>query len=94
MVMVALYRPGPISQIPEYIKRKHNPKLTKYLDPRMEKFLGPSYGLIVYQDDLLFCALDSQVIHGRRQTSLERLLVRKFLRKWRPEGKIYKRDCY
>lgn len=58
MAMVALYRPGPISQIPEYIKRKHNPKLVKYLDPRMEKFLGMSYGLIVYQDDLLFCALD------------------------------------
>lgn len=58
MAMVALYRPGPISQIPEYIKRKHNPKLVKYLDPRMERFLGKSYGLIVYQDDLLFCALD------------------------------------
>ena len=58
MAMVALYRPGPISQIPEYIKRKHNPKLVKYLDTRMEKFLGMSYGLIVYQDDLLFCALD------------------------------------
>ncbi|MCX6704510.1 MAG: DNA polymerase III subunit alpha, partial [Candidatus Woesebacteria bacterium] len=58
MVMVALYRPGPISQIPEYIRRKHNPKLIKYLDPRMEKFLGKSFGLIVYQDDLLFCALD------------------------------------
>ncbi|MCX6705591.1 MAG: DNA polymerase III subunit alpha, partial [Candidatus Woesebacteria bacterium] len=58
MTMVALYRPGPISQIPEYIKRKHNPRLVKYLDPRMEKFLGASFGLIVYQDDLLFCALD------------------------------------
>ncbi|MFC1625638.1 DNA polymerase III subunit alpha [Patescibacteria group bacterium] len=58
MVMVALYRPGPISQIPEYVKRKNNPKLIKYLDPRMKTFLGPSYGLIVYQDDLLFCALD------------------------------------
>ncbi len=58
MAMVALYRPGPMSQIPEYIKRKHNPKLVKYFDPRMEKFLGMSYGLIVYQDDLLFCALD------------------------------------
>jgi DNA polymerase-3 subunit alpha len=58
MAMVALYRPGPIAVIPEYIKRKHNPKLIKYLDPRMEKFLGASYGLIVYQDDLLFCALD------------------------------------
>lgn len=58
MAMVALYRPGPISQIPEYIKRKHNPGIVKYLDPRMKKFLGASFGLIVYQDDLLFCALD------------------------------------
>lgn len=58
MAMVALYRPGPISQIPEYIKRKHNPRIVKYLDPRMKKFLGASFGLIVYQDDLLFCALD------------------------------------
>ncbi|OGI86518.1 DNA polymerase III subunit alpha [Candidatus Nomurabacteria bacterium RIFCSPLOWO2_01_FULL_41_12] len=56
--MVALYRPGPMEIIPEYIKRKHNPKLVKYLDPRMKKFLGESYGLIVYQDDLLFCALE------------------------------------
>ncbi len=58
MAMVALYRPGPMAVIPEYIARKNNPKLIKYLDPRMKKFLGPSYGLIVYQDDLLFCALD------------------------------------
>lgn len=58
MAMVALYRPGPMQTIPEYIERKRNPKLVKYADPRMEKFLGASYGLIVYQDDLLFCALD------------------------------------
>jgi len=58
MAMVALYRPGPMSVIPEYIERKHNPELVKYLDPRMKKFLDKSYGLIVYQDDLLFCALE------------------------------------
>jgi len=56
--MVALYRPGPMESIPDYIKRKHNPKLVKYLDPRMKKFLSESYGLIVYQDDLLFCAIE------------------------------------
>ena len=56
--MVALYRPGPMESIPEYIKRKHNTRLVKYLDPRMKKFLTESYGLIVYQDDLLFCAMD------------------------------------
>lgn len=58
MAMVALYRPGPMAVIPEYIKRKNNPKLVQYLDPRMEKFLDKSYGLIVYQDDLLFCAIE------------------------------------
>ncbi len=58
MVMVALYRPGPIAVIPEYIRRKSNPKLVKFLDPRMEKYLGSSYGLIVYQDDLLFSAIE------------------------------------
>ncbi len=56
--MVALYRPGPMESIPEYIKRKHNPHLVKYMDPRMKKYLGDSYGLIVYQDDLLLSAIE------------------------------------
>ena len=55
--MVALYRPGPIEIIPEYIQRKHYPQPVKYLDPRLKQFLSESYVLIVYQDDLLFCAL-------------------------------------
>lgn len=58
MAMVALYRPGPMDVIPEYIKRKNNPALVSYLDPRMEKYLQASYGLIVYQDDLLFSAIE------------------------------------
>lgn len=56
--MVALYRPGPMESIPEYIKRKHNPRLIKYMDPRMKKYLTESYGLIVYQDDLLLSAIE------------------------------------
>jgi DNA polymerase III subunit alpha len=56
--MIALFRPGPMEIIPEYIRRKHNPKLVKYLDPRMKKFLGESHGLIVYQDDLLYSAIE------------------------------------
>ncbi len=51
--MVALYRPGPMAFIPAYIERKKNPKLVKYLDPRMEAILKHSYGVIVYQDDVL-----------------------------------------
>ena len=58
MAMVALFRPGPMAVIPEYISRKHNSKLVKFLDPRMEKYLDKSYGLLVYQDDLLFTAIE------------------------------------
>ena len=58
MAMVALYRPGPIDIIPEFIKRKHNPKLVTYLDPRMKEYLGMSYGMLVYQDDVLLTAIN------------------------------------
>ena len=54
--MVALYRPGPLQFIPDYIARKHNPKLIKYLDPALEPILRKTYGILVYQDDLLMMA--------------------------------------
>ncbi len=55
--MVALYRPGPIQFIPLYIERKHNPRLVKYLDPMLEPILKQTYGVLVYQDDLLLIAI-------------------------------------
>jgi len=55
--MVALYRPGPMETIPNYIERKHNPKLIHYLDPRMREYLDFSYGILVYQDDVLLTAI-------------------------------------
>ena len=55
--LIALYRPGPMETIPQYIERKHNPKLIHYLDPRMKDYLDFSYGLIVYQDDVILTAI-------------------------------------
>ena len=51
--MVALFRPGPMEFIPQYIERKHNPALIRYLDPAMEPILRQTYGILVYQDDVL-----------------------------------------
>lgn len=56
--MVALYRPGPMESIPDYIARKKNPARISYLDPRMEKILDRSYGIITYQDDVLLIAIE------------------------------------
>lgn len=55
--MVALYRPGPMEFIPEYIARKRDSSRIKYLDPRMEAILNRSYGIITYQDDVLMIAI-------------------------------------
>ncbi|MDD2823075.1 MAG: DNA polymerase III subunit alpha [Candidatus Daviesbacteria bacterium] len=55
--MVALYRPGPLAIIPEYIARKRDPGKITYFDPRMEEYLQRSLGLLVYQDDVLLTAI-------------------------------------
>jgi DNA polymerase-3 subunit alpha len=54
--MVALYRPGPMESIPQYIERKHNASLISYLDPRLKPILDMSYGVITYQDDVMAIA--------------------------------------
>lgn len=56
--MVALYRPGPMGIIPEFIKRKHNPSLITYPDPRLKDILQQSYGVMAYQDDVLLTVIE------------------------------------
>ncbi|MEK9200863.1 MAG: DNA polymerase III subunit alpha, partial [Patescibacteria group bacterium] len=58
MNMVAIFRPGPMANIPEYIDRKNGKKKVEYYHPKMEKYLDKSYGILVYQDDVLFTALE------------------------------------
>lgn len=57
MAMVALFRPGPMQSIPEYIRRKRDPSLITYLDERLKDILSTSYGVITYQDDVLEIAI-------------------------------------
>ena len=51
--MVALYRPGPMESIPDFIAGKHGKKKAKYLDPSLEPILKDTYGVIVTQDQVL-----------------------------------------
>ncbi len=57
-VMVALYRPGPMENIDEYIARKHGKKPIRYTHPKMKNFLDTTFGVLVYQDDLLMTAIE------------------------------------
>ncbi|HTI13664.1 MAG TPA: DNA polymerase III subunit alpha [Dictyobacter sp.] len=56
--MVALYRPGPMDSIPDFVDAKHGRKKVTYLDPRLEEWLAESYGIIVYQDQVLLIAVN------------------------------------
>ncbi len=53
IAMVALYRPGPMEQIPKYIAGKNRPEEVTYLHPIMEPILRDTYGVIVYQEQVL-----------------------------------------
>ncbi len=53
IAIVSLYRPGPMELIPEFIARKHGLKQFEYLHPKLEKILKNTYGIVVYQEQLM-----------------------------------------
>jgi len=89
MAMVALFRPGPMESIPEFIARKNDPSKVTYLDPRMEKFLKDSYGIITYQDDILYISIE---IAGYNWEEADKL--RKAMGKKIPEEMAAQKDKF
>ncbi len=53
IALVALYRPGPMSNIPIYNDCKHGKRKPDYLHPKLEKILKPTYGVIIYQEQVM-----------------------------------------
>jgi len=53
MAMVALFRPGPMDYIPTYIRRKHGEEPVTYAHPTLEPVLKATYGVMVYQEDVM-----------------------------------------
>ncbi|MHA1559410.1 MAG: DNA polymerase III subunit alpha, partial [Alphaproteobacteria bacterium] len=58
VVLVALYRPGPMANIPTYCARKLGREEVTYLHPRLEPILEPTYGIITYQEQVMRIAQD------------------------------------
>jgi DNA polymerase III subunit alpha len=53
IAMVALYRPGPMELIPQYISNKHGETKASYLHPKLESILGSTNGVAIYQEQLM-----------------------------------------
>ncbi|HEX9615167.1 MAG TPA: DNA polymerase III subunit alpha, partial [Bacteroidota bacterium] len=58
VAMNALYRPGPMENIPDFIDRKHGRKTIEYLHQKLEETLKETYGIIVYQEQVIKIASD------------------------------------
>lgn len=58
VVMISLYRPGPMELIPTYIARKKGEEPVSYLHPKMESALKETYGIMIYQEQLMKIAQD------------------------------------
>jgi DNA polymerase-3 subunit alpha len=89
IALVALYRPGPMDLIPEFIDRKHGRKTIEYLDPRLEPILGPTYGIMIYQEQVMQIA---QVIGGYSLGSAD--LLRRAMGKKKVEEMAQQRDIF
>src|SRR5688500_3038383 len=89
IALVALYRPGPMDLIPDYISRKHGQSRVDYLDPRLQPILGPTYGIMVYQEQVMQIA---QVIGGYTLGGAD--LLRRAMGKKKPEEMALQRDIF
>jgi DNA polymerase III subunit alpha len=58
IAMVALYRPGPMAFIPNYIKNKRRPENITYLDKKLKAILEDTYGILVYQEQIMIMAVE------------------------------------
>ena len=89
VALVALYRPGPMDLIPDFIERKHGRQQVEYLDSRMESILRPTYGVMVYQEQVMQIA---QVIGGYSLGGAD--LLRRAMGKKLPEEMAQHRERF
>jgi DNA polymerase-3 subunit alpha len=88
IALVALYRPGPMELIPDFIQRKHGKKFG-YPDPRVETILAETYGIMVYQEQVMQMA---QIIGGYSLGGAD--LLRRAMGKKKAEEMALHRDIF
>jgi DNA polymerase III subunit alpha len=89
IALVALYRPGPMELIPDYVACKQGRKRVDYVDARLEPILAPTYGIMVYQEQVMQIA---QVIGGYSLGAAD--LLRRAMGKKLPEEMAKQRSTF
>jgi DNA polymerase-3 subunit alpha len=81
IAVVALYRPGPMAEIPRFIQCKHDPSTISYLHPSLEPILKETYGVLVYQEQVMAIGRDIAGLDMVASTNLLNALRKKQLDK-------------
>jgi DNA polymerase-3 subunit alpha len=89
IAMVALYRPGPMEMIPEFAARRHGKVKPTYEHPLMEKHLRETYGIMVYQEQVMQIASELAAFTMRDADDLRRAMGKK-----KPEEMAQQRDKF
>ncbi len=77
VAMVALYRPGPMQFIDDFIDRKHGRKEIEYMHPKMEDALSTTYGVLVYQEQVMQIARELCGFSGGQADTLRKAIGKK-----------------
>jgi DNA polymerase III subunit alpha len=77
VALVALYRPGAMDQIPTYARGKRNPEGVQIPDPRLEPITGPTYGVILYQEQAMQISKALAGFSGARADDLRKAIGKK-----------------
>ncbi|OZB60292.1 MAG: DNA polymerase III subunit alpha [Lysobacterales bacterium 14-68-21] len=89
VALVALYRPGPMDLIPSFVARKHGKEEVEYPDPRVEPILKETYGIMVYQEQVMQMA---QIVGGYSLGGAD--LLRRAMGKKKPEEMVKHRAMF
>lgn len=79
MAMVSLYRPGPMQNIPTYIERKHGREKPTYLHPAMETSLGETFGIPIYQEQVMQGTKDLAGFTGGEADTVRKAMGKKIM---------------
>jgi len=93
MAMIALFRPGPMANIPTYIKRKHGQEKITYPDPRLEKILDKTYGVVTYQEDVLLIAIELAGYNWDTVDKFRKAIGKKIPEEMAKQEKIFIEGC-
>ena len=93
IAIVALYRPGPMANIPAYIERKHEREKPDYIHPLLENLLKETYGVVIYQEQVMGVARELSGYSDGEADLLRRAMGKKIQKEMNAQKQRFVDGC-